>query len=79
MDCPKDQIQLIGDRPGQVLRHTGDYSKIKRVLGWKPQVSWEEGLKRTIQWYSENRDSWSEQLFMRKIPIITASGTREYH
>ena len=79
MHYPKEQVQMIGERPGQVLRHTGDFSKINRVLGWEAQVSWEEGLKRTIEWYSENRDIWSEQLFMRKIPIITASGEREYH
>ena len=79
MNYPRDQVQMIGERPGQVLRHTGDYTKINRVLGWKPQVSWQEGLKRTIEWYSENRAIWSEQLFMRKIPIITASGNREYH
>ena len=79
MGYPKDRIQLIGERPGQVLRHTGDWSKVKRVLGWSPQISWQDGLKETVRWYTDNRELWSKQLFMRKIPIITASGKQEYH
>ena len=79
MNGDKDSIQPVGERPGQVLRHTGDWSKIKRVLNWEPQISWREGLKRTIQWYTDNKPSWSKQLFMRRIPIVTASGKMEYH
>jgi len=62
-----------------VTRHTGDYGKIRRVLGWEPEVGWAEGLRRTIKWYSENADWWEKQVWMRHIPIITASGVREYH
>jgi dTDP-glucose 4,6-dehydratase len=79
MNGGKDCIQFIGERPGQVIRHSGDWSKIKRVLNWQPQVSWQEGLRQTIQWYTENKEFWSKQLFMRCIPIITASGKIEYH
>jgi dTDP-glucose 4,6-dehydratase len=79
MNHKRDSIKLIGERPGQVLRHTGDWSKIAKVLNWAPQVSWLEGLKRTVQWYENNRTSWSKQLFMRRIPIITPSGKTEYH
>jgi dTDP-glucose 4,6-dehydratase len=74
-----DQIQFIDDRPGQVVRHTGDWSKINRVLGWKPLLSWREGLQRTTAWYEQNRELWSRQLFMRQIPIVTASGKVGYH
>jgi dTDP-glucose 4,6-dehydratase len=79
MNYRADRIQFIDDRPGQVVRHTGDWSKINRVLGWKPLLSWREGLKRTITWYEANREAWSRQLFMRQIPIITASGKMTYH
>ena len=79
MNCKRDRIQLIGERPGQVVRHTGDWSKIKKTLNWVPQVAWQEGLKKTIQWYVENKAVWSKQTFMRRIPIITASGKMEYH
>jgi dTDP-glucose 4,6-dehydratase len=79
MGYRRDSIHFIGERPGQVLRHTGDWSKIKKTLGWAPQVSWQEGLKQTVAWYRDNRALWSKQLFMRRIPIITASGKLEYH
>src|SRR5262247_4268875 len=54
MNYRMDRIQFIEDRPGQVVRHTGDWSKIHRVLGWKPSLSWHEGLKRTAAWYEQN-------------------------
>jgi dTDP-glucose 4,6-dehydratase len=79
MDYRMDQIQFIDDRPGQVVRHTGDWSKINRVLGWKPSLTWHEGLGRTIDWYRNNRELWLRQLFMRRIPIVTASGNTMYH
>lgn len=72
-------IENTSDRPGQVLRHSGDYSKIKQRLGWEPEVDWREALRRTINWYTENRDWWDRQVWMRHIPITTSSGHREYH
>lgn len=79
MDYSPDRIQFIGDRPGQVVRHTGDWSKIHRVLGWAPRWSWAEGLKQTIEWYRAHQSTWSRQLYLREIPIITAAGKLEYH
>lgn len=78
-DADRSLIENTGERPGQVLRHTSDYSKIKRVLGWEPQVDWEEGLRRTIEWFKGNRGWWEAQLWMRHIPIITAAGRKEFH
>lgn len=75
----KPEIAYRGDRPGQVNRHTGDASKIKRVLGWEPEVTWEEGLQRTIDWYKENRAIWEKQMWMRTIPITSAGGKVEQH
>jgi dTDP-glucose 4,6-dehydratase len=79
MNYRADQIQFIEDRPGQVVRHTGDWSKIHRVLGWKPSLGWHEGLKRTADWYEQNRELGSHQVFMRQIPIVTASGRMVCH
>jgi dTDP-glucose 4,6-dehydratase len=79
MNYRTDAIQFIDDRPGQVARHTGDWSKINRVLGWKPSLSWPAGLDQTIAWYQENRELWSRQLFMRQIPITTVSGKIAFH
>lgn len=72
-------VKLIGDRPGQVFRHTCDASKAKQLLGWEPRTSFEEGLERTIRWYLENESWWRPQTWMRHIPIITASGKKEMH
>ena len=72
-------IEFAGDRPGQVFRHTGDIHKMQNSFQWRPKISWEEGLSRTIQWYEDNRAWWEKQLWMRTIPIITKSGKRELH
>lgn len=72
-------ITFVGDRPGQVFRHTGDITKIRDVLKWEPRVTWEKGLEKTIQWYKENKKWWEKQLWMRAVPIITKSGKKELH
>jgi dTDP-glucose 4,6-dehydratase len=79
MNKPDAVITYVGDRPGQVFRHTADASKAERVLGWKPRVSFEEGLDRTIAWYQAHRAWWEKQRWMRDIPIITKTGRRELH
>lgn len=79
MDGNESQIQFVGERPAQVFRHTGDSSKIRKILGWKPSLTWEEGLQKTIDWYRNHEAYWSKQMWMRQIPIITASGKREMH
>ena len=73
------QVQFIGDRPGQVFRHTAGNEKMKRLLGWEPTLPFEEGLARTVRWYRENEAWWRPQMWMRHIPIITASGKKEMH
>jgi dTDP-glucose 4,6-dehydratase len=72
-------ITYVGDRPGQVFRHTADASKAQRLLGWTPKISFDEGLDRTIEWYKANRPWWEKQLWMREIPISTKAGKREMH
>jgi dTDP-glucose 4,6-dehydratase len=72
-------ISFVGERPGQVFRHTGDSTKMRQTFDWKPKVAWEEGLASTIQWYTENRKWWEKQLWMRAVPIITKSNKRELH
>jgi dTDP-glucose 4,6-dehydratase len=79
MGKSRDLITYVGDRPGQVFRHTADPSKAARLLGWTPQVGFEEGVRRTIEWYKANRPWWQRQLWMREIPIIAKSGKRELH
>lgn len=47
-------ISYVKDRPGHDLRYAIDASKINKELGWKPSVTFEEGLSKTIDWYLEN-------------------------
>ncbi|PZO28204.1 MAG: dTDP-glucose 4,6-dehydratase [Flavobacteriaceae bacterium] len=50
-------IAYVKDRPGHDLRYAIDASKINRELGWKPSVTFEEGLSQTIDWYLAN-ETW---------------------
>ena len=50
-------ISYVKDRPGHDLRYAIDASKINKELGWKPSVTFEEGLAKTIDWYLQN-DEW---------------------
>lgn len=72
-------ITFAGDRPGQVFRHTCDASRAAALLGWAPTTPFDEGLRWTIDWYRRHESWWRPQLWMRQIPIITASGKRELH
>jgi len=49
-------MEFVPDRPGHDLRYAVDITKIRRELGWKPKVDFEEGMRRTVEWYLENRD-----------------------
>ena len=46
-----DNITFVKDRPGHDRRYAIDASKIKNEIGWKPAVDFEEGLRRTVEWY----------------------------
>ncbi|QGT78301.1 dTDP-glucose 4,6-dehydratase [Guyparkeria halophila] len=49
-------ITFVADRPGHDLRYAIDAGKIERDLGWKPEETFETGLRKTIYWYLENLD-----------------------
>ena len=51
-------ITYVTDRPGHDFRYAIDASKIRRELGWQPSVTLDEGLRRTVRWYLDNRDWW---------------------
>ncbi|CAA7619621.1 dTDP-glucose 4,6-dehydratase [Magnetospirillum sp. SS-4] len=79
MGYDADRISFVGERPAQVERHTGDWSKIEGRLGWKPLVVWDSGLASTIDWFRQNRPWWEKQVWLRRVPITTRSGRIEYH
>ncbi|WP_299832272.1 dTDP-glucose 4,6-dehydratase [uncultured Roseobacter sp.] len=54
----EDQIRFVTDRPGHDLRYAIDPTRIATELGWRPSVTLEEGLEKTVQWYLDNEDWW---------------------
>jgi len=59
---PRSLITFVKDRPGHDFRYAMDYTKIKNSLGWSPEVSFEEGIRKTIDWYLENHRWWESIL-----------------
>ena len=60
-----DQITFVTDRPGHDARYAIDPSRIRNELGWRPSVTVEEGLRRTVCWYLDN-EAWWRPLLDRK-------------
>ena len=57
--APHDRlIAFVADRPGHDLRYAIDPARIRAELGWRPSVTLEEGLERTVQWYLDNAPWW---------------------
>lgn len=54
-------ITYIKDRPGHDLRYAIDNTKLFTELGWQPEVGWEEGLRRTVEWYLTN-GKWLDEV-----------------
>lgn len=52
----RDLITFVKDRPGHDRRYAIDFSKLKEALGWRPEGSFESGLRKTIQWYMDHQD-----------------------
>jgi dTDP-glucose 4,6-dehydratase len=63
-------ITYVKDRPGHDLRYAIDASKINKELGWKPSVTFEEGLERTVDWYLSNEE-WLQN--------VTSGDYKEYY
>jgi dTDP-glucose 4,6-dehydratase len=61
LDRPTSLIRFVPDRPGHDRRYAMDHGKISRELGWRPQHSFQEGLRETIGWYGDNQ-SWLESV-----------------
>jgi dTDP-glucose 4,6-dehydratase len=63
LDClkkPHSLIKFVADRPGHDRRYAIDFSKIRKELGWEPRVSFEEGMKETVEWYRTHREWWQK-------------------
>ena len=58
----EDLITFVQDRPGHDVRYAIDAVKIGRELGWKPQETFESGIRKTVQWYLDNKTWWQNVL-----------------
>jgi dTDP-glucose 4,6-dehydratase len=59
MGLSEDRIEYITDRPGHDRRYSIDSSKL-RAMGWKPEYSFEDGIKETVHWFMENKQWWQK-------------------
>jgi len=69
-----EQITFVTDRPGHDARYAIDPSRISAELGWRPSVTVEEGLARTVQWYLDNEAWWRPLL--ERAGVGTRLGTQ---
>lgn len=58
----EEMIQRVEDRLGHDLRYSLDSTKLKNEVGWEPKTNFEEGLKKTVQWYKDNEKWWKEMV-----------------
>jgi dTDP-glucose 4,6-dehydratase len=58
MGVDESMIEFVSDRPGHDRRYAIDFSKIHDELGWQPEVTIEEGLAKTVEWFRENETWW---------------------
>ena len=70
VDKPESLIEFVKDRPGHDQRYAIDNHKIETEVGWKPAVSFEDGIGRTIDWYLNNKEWWER---------IKSGAYREYY
>lgn len=57
---PESLIQFVTDRKGHDMRYAIDPTKIHNALGWLPETKFEDGIKKTIDWYLNNKQWWEE-------------------
>lgn len=68
-----DLISFVTDRPGHDARYAIDPARISSELGWRPSVTVEQGLEKTVQWYLDNRPWW--QALQARAGVGTRLGT----
>jgi dTDP-glucose 4,6-dehydratase len=73
-ELDKTALRFVEDRPGQVDLHVSSTEKSSELLGWTPEISFDEGLKDVIEWYKNNETWWKKREDMRLIPITTKQG-----
>ena len=60
MGKSEDLIEYVEDRPGHDFRYSMSSSKISKEMNWKPKISFEEGIQKTIEWYLNHEEIWKD-------------------
>ena len=71
----RELISFIADRPGHDARYAIDPNRIRKELGWRPSVTVEQGLEKTVKWYLENENWWKPLL--ERNGVGTRLGTKK--
>lgn len=79
MGKSKDFITKTPERPGEVKKHISCTQKAKKLLGFTAKTTFEEGIKKTIAWYSFHSTWWKKLEWMKEIPIKLEDGTIVYY
>jgi len=74
MGKSESMLTYIPERPGQVDKHISSTDKTQKLIGWKAATKLDQGLEKTIDWYTENRGWWEPLRWMRTVPILTEDG-----
>ena len=75
-------IELVPDRPGHDFRYALDNTKIERELGWRPEIRFDDGLRRTVDWYRRHPEWWQplkERLTRASSGFWTGSSPTKNH
>jgi len=67
LEKPESLIEYIEDRPGQVSRHISSTNKARQLLGWTAKTKLDDGLKRTVNFYKNNKQWWEKFLWMKEL------------
>lgn len=84
LDIARKIIEIFGlgqghltyteERFGQVQNHISSTEKAERLLGFRAQTMFDEGLQKTVEWYKNNKAFWEKQMAMRKVPVKNKAG-----
>lgn len=60
LNMDESYMEFVKDRPAHDRRYSLDTSKLRTELGWSPKVEFEDGIKRTVEWFKNNESWWKE-------------------
>ena len=72
LNKPATLKEIVPDRPGHDRRYVLDWTKIRRELGWEPEIEFDKGLAETVGWYAEHRAWWEPLLARAPVDETTA-------